>query len=103
MLELMQGATPAPADTLGGVLAVVGALGTSAVLGLVKGLDTKVTQAPLFRKLQPVITLGGAFAAPWLAAHVGVAVDPSAFAAAPVATVAAITVAELVALVRGSK
>jgi hypothetical protein len=92
---LLQQATPSP---IGQLLAFAGAVGTSYLLGFAKKLDTTVTNAPLFRKLQPLVTLGGAFLAPWVASHMGVTIDPSAFAAAPLATVATIAAAELLSL-----
>lgn len=85
-------------DPLSALIALGGAMLTSTLLGGVKKLDTSITNAPLFRKLQPVITLGGAFLMPWVASHVGVNVDPSALAAAPIATIATITGAELLSL-----
>src|SRR6266545_2019568 len=88
-----------PSDPLSSLFAYAGAVATSAALGAVKGLDLRVTNAPLFRKLQPVITLGGAFLVPWVAQHAGVPIDPGALASAPVATIATITAAELLSLV----
>ncbi len=85
-------------NPLSALLTFGGAAATSAILGGVKSLDYKVTNAPLFRKAQPLITLGGAFLTPWVAQHIGVNVDPASFATAPVATVAAITGAELLSL-----
>jgi len=85
------------------LLAYGGALGTSALLGLSKKADTAITNSSFYRKLQPFITLGGAFLVPWVAAHTGVAVDPSAFAVAPTATVVTIGAVELLSLLTKRK
>lgn len=99
-LSLLQQA--APALTLGSFLALGGALLTSFGLSKVKGLDTAVTNSQTFRKLQPLVTLGGAFLAPYLGAKFGVQLDPSTWVAAPLATVVTITGAELGAMIRRS-
>jgi len=78
---------------------ILGAVATSAVLAASKTFDTRFTNSTLFRKLQPVFTLGGAYLAPVLASH-GLAIDPSTFAAAPLATTGAIVAAELLSLFR---
>lgn len=98
VLVLVQAATP----SLGQLLAFGGALLTAFGLSKVKNLDTTVTNSQVFRKLQPVITLGGAFLAPWLAGHVGVTIDPSAWSAAPLATVVTIAGAELGSIIKRS-
>ena len=95
---ILFGQSAQPMDPLSALIALGGAVATSYVLSKVKGLDTAITSSGLFRKLQPVITLGGAFLAPWVAQKVGVSVDPSAFTAAPLATVVAVTSAELLSL-----
>lgn len=77
------------------LLAIAGAVGTSALLAVSKQFDSRVTSAPLFRKLQPAITLAGAFFAPFLAAH---GVSSASLTTAPLATVGAIVGAELTAL-----
>ncbi len=97
ILNALQAAAGSP-DPFSQALAYAGALGTSALLGVVKKLDTTVTNSSLFRKVQPVVVLGGAFAMPWVVAHTGLTVDPQAYAAAPIATVATIVVAELLSL-----
>jgi len=56
----------------------------------------------VFRKLQPLVTLGGAFAAPWLASKLGVQIDPGAWTAAPLGTVITIAGAELLGIIRRS-
>src|SRR5260370_12315895 len=96
-LNALQAAAGSP-DPFSQALAYVGALATSALLGVVKKLDTTVTNSSLFRKLQPVVVLGGAVAMPWIVSHTGLTVDPQAFASAPLATVATVTVAELLSL-----
>lgn len=90
-------------DPFSNLLAYGGAFLTSALLGGAKRLDTQITNAPLFRKLQPFITLGGAFLAPLIASKVGLNVDPSAFTAAPIATVVTIGAAELLSLITKRK
>lgn len=79
------------AGSFGSLWAFAGAFATSAALAFVKTFDTTLTSSALFRKLQPVITLAGA----WLLGQVGATVDPVALTTAPLATVAAVTVAEL--------
>lgn len=74
---------------------VLGAVVTSGLLAAGKTLDTKVTNSSVFRKMQPAITLGGALLAPTLAHY---SVDPTTFAAAPLATVGAVLGAELLSL-----
>src|SRR6267142_2816920 len=88
------------APTVGQLLALGGAVLTSFGLSKVKGLDTRVTNSAVFRKLQPVITLGGAFLGPYLAGKLGVSIDPAAWAAAPLATVVTVTGAELSSILR---
>lgn len=101
LLALLQAATPS-LPTLGQALALGGALLTSFGLSKAKGLDTTVTNSAVFRKLQPVITLGGAFLAPLIAQKLGVQIDPSAWAAAPLSTVVTITGAELGSIIKRS-
>lgn len=96
-------ATTDPTAAFGNLWAYAGALATSAALGGVKSLDTRLTNSPWFRKLQPVITLAGAFGAAALASHGGPSIDPSAFASAPLATVATVTAAELLSLLQKKK
>src|SRR5262245_65227141 len=91
-----------PVDVVSAVLAVVGAYGTSALLAQTKKLDYKLVQVPIFKKLQPVITLAGAFAAPILASKLGVRFDPSVYSVAPISAIGAITTAELLAIARRS-
>jgi len=97
-----QTATQPTAQAFGNFWAYAGALATSAILGGVKKLDTSVTNSSLFRKLQPVITLAGSFGLAALAAHGGPSVDPSMLTTAPVATLAAITIAELLGMLQRS-
>lgn len=96
-------ATTDPTAAFGNLWAYAGALATSAALGGVKTLDTRLTNATWFRKLQPAITLAGAFGAAALASHGGPPIDPSAFASAPLATVATVTAVELLSLFRKKK
>lgn len=88
----------ASAPTLGSLIALAGAVATSFALAGVKKTDTSISNSDVFKKLQPFITLGGAYFAPWLSAKLGVQVDPQAFAAAPLATVITIGSAELLSL-----
>ncbi len=98
--EIMQ---IAPPDTaLGIALAAMGAIATSSALAWSKTTDAKIVQKPLFRKLQPVFTLGGALFAPWFASKLGMPIDTSAFGAAPVATLATVVGAELLAIIKRS-
>lgn len=101
LFAFLQAAQPA-LPSLGQLLAFGGAILTSFGLSKVKGLDTSITNSPVFRKLQPLVTLGGAFAAPWLAQHVGIAVDPATWTAAPLATVVTIAGAELGSIIKRS-
>jgi hypothetical protein len=87
-------------DPISTLVALGGALGTSFLLSRVKGLDYAVTNGRLFRKLQPLVTLGGAVAAPWIVSRTGYALDPAALGAAPLATVLAITAAEVLSLTK---
>ncbi len=101
LLAIFQAAQPA-LPTVGQLFAFGGALLTSFGLSKAKGLDTTVTNSAVFRKLQPVITLGGAFLAPVIAQKLGVQIDPSSWAAAPLATVITIAGAELSGIIRRS-
>lgn len=101
LLAILQAAQPA-LPSVGQVLALGGALLTSFGLSKAKGLDTTVTNSVVFRKLQPVITLGGAFLAPVIAQKLGVQIDPAAWGAAPLATVITIAGAELGSIIKRS-
>lgn len=90
--------SPDTAAAFGNLWAYGGALVTSALLSAVKKTDTSLTNSTVFRKLQPVITLAGAFGAAALAAHGGPTIDPSTFASAPLATVVSVTAVELLSL-----
>lgn len=96
------GVITGPGSALGALFAAGGALATSALLGGVKTLDTRVTRSTLFRKVQPGITLGGALLAPLIASKLGVAVDPSQWSAAPLATVFTLMVAEGIGVLKRS-
>jgi hypothetical protein len=87
---------------LGALLSFAGAFATSAALAGVKNLDTRTTNSKAFRKLQPVLTVVGALAAPLLGQKLGVQLEPGALAAAPWGSIAAITAAELLAISRRS-
>lgn len=100
LLSLLQGSDPAM--VWGTLFTAVGAVGTSAVLGMAKRTDAKVFRSPLFRKLQPVITLGGALFAPWVASHASSHVDITGLGAAPIATLATVVGAELLAMIKRS-
>lgn len=69
------------------------------LLGTVKKVDVKITQAPIFRKLQPFIALGLTVGGTWVSQRLGAPVDPAAFTAAPLATLTAIGASELFSLV----
>jgi hypothetical protein len=104
LFVLMQATGPQlPPATWGTAITLGGALLTSFLLSKAKKLDTSVTNSGVFRKVQPVITLGGAFLAPYLAQHLGVTIDPGSWAAAPLATVATIVGAELMAIGQRTK
>jgi hypothetical protein len=95
VVQAANAGTPDVTQAFGNLWAYVGAFATSAALAGLKKVDTSITNSGLFRKLQPVITLGGAFAASALASHTRVTFDPTTLASAPLATVAAVTLAEL--------
>ncbi len=80
------------------IAAALGALATSGVLAASKALDSKVTSAPLFRKLQPAFTLAGAVFGTFLTGH-GVT-DPATLTTAPIATLGTVVMAELLSLLR---
>lgn len=86
----------------GTLFAAVGAIGTSAVLGMAKRTDAKIFRSPLFRKIQPALTLLGAVAAPWVASQASSGVDISGLGAAPVATLMTVVGAELLAMFKRS-
>jgi len=95
-LVAVQVATPDPLTAL----ATFGAaFAATTLLGAVKKVDVKVTQAPIFRKLQPFIALGLTVGGSWVAQRLGAPLDPSAFTAAPLATLTAIGASELLSLV----
>ncbi len=95
-LALAQAAQPEQA--VGQLVSYGGAILTSLLLGTTHHFDSRITSTRAFRKAQPLITLAGAFAAPWVAQHLGATLDPSAFAAAPTATLATIAASELLSL-----
>ena len=100
MLDLLQVAPVS--NPWGDVFAFVGAFGTSAVLGMAKRTDAALFNKPLFRKLQPAITLLGAVAAPYIASVASSGVDISGLGQAPTATLAAVVGAELLAMLKRS-
>lgn len=105
MIDVMQltvqgGAPGVAPELIPAAFTWAAAFGATALLGAVKRTDAALTKGAVYRKAQPFVALGLAYAAPWLALHFGAAVDPAAFAAAPLATLSAIGVAELVGLVQ---
>lgn len=91
-----------PAQTFGDLFTFIGAFGTSAILAAAKRTDVALFQKPLFRKIQPVLTLVGAVAAPYVASVASSHVDISGLGNAPVATLAAVVGAELLAMLKRS-
>jgi len=79
-----------------------GAFATSAILAQAKKTDFSLTNSALFRKFQPVLTLAGAFAAPYVASWASSGVDISGLGAAPIATVGTVVAAELLAMLKRS-
>lgn len=101
-LTLLLQAVDSTAQAWGNVLTAVGALGTSFVLAQVKKTDFAIAKSPLFKKLQPVLTLAGAALAPWVASQASSGVDISGLGAAPAATLATVVAAELLAMLKRS-
>lgn len=99
MLVPMQVVEP---NIWGTLFTFAGAIGTSAVLGVAKRTDAKIFANPFFRKIQPLITLAGAVAAPYVAHVASSHVDISNFGVAPTATLATVVGAELYALLKRS-
>ena len=91
-----------PSQVWGDLFAFAGAFGASYMLAAGKRSDAKLFRGPLFRKVQPVITLLGAVAAPYVASIASSHVDISGLGAAPIATVAAVVGAELLAMLKRS-
>ena len=102
MLALLLQVSNDTAATWGAFFAGVGALGTSFVLAQTKKTDFAIAKSPLFRKLQPALTLGGALLAPWVASQISSGADISGFGAAPTATLATVLAAELLAMLKRS-
>lgn len=100
LLSLLQVADPS--NVWGLLFTAVGAVGTSAVLGMAKRTDAKIFRSPFFRKLQPVLTLVGAVAAPWVAHQASSGVDISGLGQAPIVTLMTVVGAELLAMVKRS-
>ena len=96
------GVITGPGSAIGALFATGGALVTSALLGGVKTLDSRVVRSTVFRKAQPIVTLGGALLAPLIASKLGVAVDPSQWSAAPLATVFTVVLAEGLGILKRS-
>ena len=94
------------ADPLGNawglLFTAVGAVGTSYLLSVTKKTDLSIARSPFFRKIQPAITLLGAVAAPWIASQASSHVDVSGLGAAPIATLATVVGAELLAMLKRS-
>lgn len=101
ILSMLQSIDPTAA-AWGTLFSALGAVGTSFVLGTVKRTEVAFARKPLFRKLQPAITLLGAVAAPYVASVASSGVDISGLGAAPIATLATVVGAELLAMLRRS-
>lgn len=82
-------------DPLSNLIVAAGAAVSVYALGAVKRTDSKITNSPVYRKLQPFLALGGAIGLPLLAGKIGVQVDPQALLNAPLATLFSVGVAEL--------
>lgn len=95
------GADPS-AQALGVALSAIGAVATTAILGAVKRTDYALFQKPAFKKVQPVLTLAGALAAPYVASWASSGVDISGFGQAPVMTIGAVVLAEFAAMLKRS-
>ena len=102
MWSILQQVVDPAGAAWGTLFSAVGAVGTSAVLGMVKRTDAKIFRSPVFRKIQPVLTLVGAVAAPWVASQASSGVDISGLGAAPIATLATVVGAELLAMLKRS-
>jgi len=100
MFELMQIGTPDSA--VGIALTALGAIATSSALAFAKKKDVAILNVPVFRKLQPMFTLVGALATPWLAGKLGMPIDASAFGAAPLTTLLTVMGAEMLAIIKRS-
>lgn len=86
----------------GDTFAFVGAFATSGILGMAKRTDAKIFRNPFFKKAQPIITLLGAVAAPYVAQVASSHVDISGLGNAPMATLTAVVGAELLAMLKRS-
>lgn len=91
-----------PSQVWGDVFSFIGAFGTSYMLAAGKRSDAKLFRNPLFRKAQPVITMLGALAAPYVAQYASSGVDISGLGNAPIATLAAVVGAEFLAMLKRS-
>jgi hypothetical protein len=92
----------AETNQLANILTGLGALGTSALLGAFKRTDYALAKKPAFRKAQPVITLLGALAAPYVAQWASSGVDISGLGQAPAATLGTVVLAEFLAMLKRS-
>lgn len=101
-LSILQQVVDPAAAAWGALFSAVGAVGTSFVLSRVKTTEAKFAQTPFFRKTQPVITFIGAVAAPYVASIASSHVDISGLGQAPVATLATVVGAELLAMFKRS-
>ena len=102
MLALILQVIEPVANAWGLLFTAVGAVGTSYLLGVTKKTDLSIARSPFFRKIQPAITLLGAVAAPWIASQASSHVDVSGLGAAPIATLATVVGAELLAMFKRS-
>ena len=92
----------AETNQLGIALSGIGALATSALLSMFKRTDFSLAKSPAFRKAQPIITLLGAVAAPYVASWASSGVDISGLGQAPAATLGTVVLAEFLAMWRRS-
>jgi phage tail sheath gpL-like len=102
VVAVIQQAADPTAQAWGTLFAAVGAVGTSAILAAVKRTDYSVAQNKLFRKIQPALTFIGAVAAPYVASVASSGVDISGLGNAPIATLATVLGAELLAMFKRS-
>lgn len=99
---LVQAAPTDPAQTVGVIFSVLGAVATSTTLAAFKKTDYAIASSKLFKKAQPVLTLAGALLAPYVASVASSHVDISGFGQAPAATLGTVVLAEFLAMLRRS-
>lgn len=91
-----------PTNQLGIILSGIGAIVTSGLLGMFKRTDSALAKKPVFRKAQPIITLLGAVAAPYVASWASSGVDISGLGQAPILTLGTVVLAEFAAMLKRS-